>query len=205
MKAMIEALTDGLAQPDEYLPVLGEQVDGLALLIDDLFELACIDAGSLTLELRATGVGDIVHSCLRTVDAEARARNVRLRSTIDDATPKVTVAPDKVERVLLNLLTNALRHTPSDGSIAVIVGPTDETVQIAVEDTGDGLAAGNQIFDGFWKADGARARSDGGGGAGLGLAIARGLVEAHGGKIWAESRAGGGARVVFALPLTKSS
>jgi signal transduction histidine kinase len=200
MKAMIEALSDGLAQPEEYLPVLGEQVDGLALLIDDLFELTCIDAGSLSLELQATGVGEIVHSCLRTVEAEARIRNVRLRSTIDDATPRVTVAPDKVERVLLNLLTNALRHTPSDGSIAVIVGPTDETVQIAVEDTGDGLPAGDQIFDGFWKADAARSRSDGGG-AGLGLAIARGLVEAHGGKIWAESRLGGGARVVFALPL----
>ena len=105
-----------------------------------------------------------------------------------------------MERVLLNLLTNALRHTPSDGSIAVIVGPTEETVQIAVEDTGDGFPPSNQIFDSFWKADGARARSDGGG-AGLGLAIARGLVEAHGGKIWAESRTGGGARVVFALPL----
>ncbi len=82
----------------------------------------------------------------------------------------------------------------------MIVGPADESVQIAVEDTGDGLPAGNQIFDGFWKADSARARSDGGG-AGLGLAIARGLVEAHGGKIWAESRTGGGARVVFAFPL----
>jgi signal transduction histidine kinase len=116
----------------------------------------------------------------------------------------VIVAPDKVERVLLNLLTNALRHTPSDGSIAVIVAPTDDTVQVAVEDTGDGLPAGNQIFDGFWKADSARARSDGGG-AGLGLAIARGLVEAHDGKIWAESRVGGGARVVFALPLTAKS
>jgi signal transduction histidine kinase len=204
MKAMIEALTDDLAQPDEYLPVLGEQIDGLALLIDDLFELACIDAGSLRLELHATGVGDIVQSCLRTVDAEARARNIRLRSTIDDATPTVIVAPDKVERVLLNLLTNALRHTPSDGSIAVIVAPTDDTVQVAVEDTGDGLPAGNQIFNGFWKADSARARSDGGG-AGLGLAIARGLVEAHDGKIWAESRVGGGARVVFALPLTAKS
>ena len=67
-----------------------------------------------------------------------------------------------------------------------------------------GLPAGNQIFDGFWKADSARARSDGGG-AGLGLAIARGLVEAHGGKIWAESRTGGGARVVFELPMTSGS
>ncbi len=200
MKAMIEALNDGLAQPDEYLPVLGAQIDGLALLIDDLFELALIDAGSLSLELRTSGLGDIVDSCLKTVDAEARARNVRLRASIDDATPDVTIAPDKVERVLLNLLTNALRHTPSDGSIAVIVEPTGRGVQVAVEDTGDGLPADRELmFASFWKADTARARSDGGG-AGLGLAIARGLVEAHGGNIWAEPRVGGGARVVFALP-----
>jgi signal transduction histidine kinase len=199
MKAMIEALTDELAQPAEYLPILSEQVDGLALLIDDLFELATIDAGSLTLELRTTGLTEIVDSCLRTVGAEARVRNVRLESSIDDATPDVTIAPDKVERVLLNLLTNALRHTPSDGSIAVTVKPADASVEVAVEDTGDGLPAGEQIFDSFWKADSARSRSDGGG-AGLGLAIARGLVEAHGGRIWAESGAYGGARVVFALP-----
>jgi two-component system OmpR family sensor kinase/two-component system sensor histidine kinase BaeS len=200
LKAMIEALSDGLARPEEYLPALHEQIDGLALLIDDLFELAAIDAGALTLELRTTGLGEIVETCLRAVDAQARVRNVRLESRIDDATPKVTIAPDKVERVLLNLLTNALRHTPSDGSVAVIVEPADRNVRIAVEDTGDGLPLGRErLFDGFWKADGARSRSDGGG-AGLGLAIARGIVEAHGGTIWAESRADGGARVVFALP-----
>jgi signal transduction histidine kinase len=201
MKAMIEALSDGLAHPDEYLPVLGAQIDGLALLIDDLFELALIDAGALGLEFRTAGLGEIVDSCLKTVDAEARARNVRLRSSIADATPDVTIVPDKVERVLLNLLTNALRHTPSDGSIAVIVEPAGRAVQVAVEDTGDGLPADRELmFASFWKADSARARSDGGG-AGLGLAIARGLVEAHGGNIWAEPRLGGGARVVFALPV----
>ena len=163
MKAMVEALSDDLAQPHEYLPVLGAQVDGLAALIDDLFELACIDAGSLTLELQTAGLGEIVTSCLKTVDAEARARNVRLRASVDDATPDLTIAPDKVERVLLNLLTNALRHTPSDGSIAVIVGPAGPNVQVAVEDTGDGLPEGSdKMFTGFWKAD-ARARADGGG------------------------------------------
>jgi signal transduction histidine kinase len=195
-------LEDGLASPEEYLPAVREQVQGLSLLIDDLFELACIDAGALTLQLQSTRVGDIVEACLRAVDAQARVQGVRLESRVDDATPEISAAPDKVERVLLNLLTNALRHTPSDGSVAVIVEPADEGVHVAVEDTGTGLAPGGElrIFERFWKADDARSRSDGGG-AGLGLAIARGLVEAHGGTIWAEPRPGGGARIVFALPL----
>jgi signal transduction histidine kinase len=202
IQAMLEALEDGLASPDEYLPAVREQVQGLSLLIDDLFELACIDAGALTLHLRTTSLGDIVESCLRAVDAQARVRNVRLESRINNATPDIAAAPDKLERVLLNLLTNALRHTPSDGSVAVIVEPAESSVHVAVEDTGSGLGPGGQhrIFEHFWKADDARSRFDGGG-AGLGLAIARGLVEAHGGTIWAESRPGGGARVVFALPL----
>jgi signal transduction histidine kinase len=201
IQAMLEALEDGLATPDEYLPAVREQVQGLSLLIDDLFELAAIDAGALTLQLEATRVGDVVATCLRAVDAQARVQNVRLSSRIDDATPEITAAPDKVERVLLNLLTNALRHTPSDGSVAVIVEPADGGVQVTVEDTGSGIDADalHHIFDRFWKADDARVRS-GGGGAGLGLSISRGLVEAHGGTIWAEARPGGGARMVFALP-----
>jgi len=202
IQAMVEALEDGLASSEEYLPAVREQVLGLSLLIDDLFELACIDAGALTLQLESTRVGDIVETCLRAVQAQARLQGVHLESRIDDRTPLIRAAPEKVERVLLNLLTNALRHTPSDGSVAVIVEPADEGVHVTVEDTGSGLATGAEvkIFERFWKADGARSRSDGGG-AGLGLSIARGLVEAHGGTIWAEPRPGGGARIVFALPL----
>ena len=201
IQAMLEALEDGLASPEEYLPAVREQVQGLSLLIDDLFELACIDAGALTLHLESTRVGDIVETCLRAVDAQARVQGVRLESRVAEATPEISAAPDQVERVLLNLLTNALRHTPSDGSVAVIVEPAEQSVQVAVEDTGTGLAPGGElrIFERFWKADEARSRSEGGG-AGLGLAIARGLVEAHGGTIWAEPRPGGGARIVFALP-----
>jgi signal transduction histidine kinase len=206
IQAMLEAVEDGLATPAEYLPAVREQVRALSLLIDDLFELACIDAGALSLQLRRTKVDDIVDTCLRAVQAQARARKVRLEARIDTATPEIEAAPDKIERVLLNLLTNALRHTPSDGSVAIVVSPESNAVRIAVEDTGSGLDPGalQRIFDRFWKADEARSRTDGGS-AGLGLAIARGLVEAHGGTIWAEPRPGGGSRIVFALPATSGS
>jgi len=110
----------------------------------------------------------------------------------------VRCAPDKVERVLVNLLTNALRHTPSDGAIAVLVEPASDEVRVSVEDSGEGIApeALRRMFDRFWRADPARSP----GSSGLGLAIARGLVEAQGGRIWAENRPGGGARISFTLP-----
>jgi signal transduction histidine kinase len=197
MQAMLEALEDGLAQPEQYIPALREQVQVLSLLVDDFFELARIDAGALTLELREGPLAPLVASCLRGVEAEARARRVVLRSSVDE-TASARYAPDKVERVLLNLLTNALRHTPSDGSVAVLVEPASGEVRVTVEDTGEGLAPESQrrMFERFWRADKARSSR----GAGLGLAIARGLVEAHGGRIWAENREGGGARVSFTLP-----
>jgi signal transduction histidine kinase len=200
MQAMLEALEDGLATPERYLPALREQVRTLGGLVDDLFELARIDAGALTLELFDAKISGLVESCLRGVEAEASARQIHLDSHIADGCPAVRCAPDKVERVLFNLLTNALRHTPSDGSVAVLVEPLASEVQVIVEDTGGGIPAGaeQRVFDRFWRADPSRSRAKGG--SGLGLAIARGLVEAQGGRIWAENRDGGGARVTFTLP-----
>jgi len=201
IRAMLEAIEDGLAQPDEYLPALGEQASALGVLIDDLFELAQIDAGALTLELRETPLGELVTSCVRGLEADARARRVRLELALTEPLPGVRCVPQHVQRVLLNLLTNALRHTPSDGSVVVTARPVGEELEVVVEDTGDGLTeeAQARMFDRFWRAD--LARTSGGGGAGLGLAIARGLIEAQGGRIWAENRAGGGARVGFSLPI----
>ena len=197
MQAMLEALEDGLGDASEYVPALQEQVRVLIQLVDDLFELARIDAGALTLELRRLPVAPVVSSSLRGVQAEARQRHVALASDVDD---RVTArfAPDKVERVLLNLLANALRHTPSDGSVAVRVAELPGEVRVAVEDTGSGLDPETRarMFERFWRADRSRTSR----GAGLGLAIARGLVEAHGGRIWAEDREEGGARVCFTLP-----
>jgi len=200
MQAMLEALEDGLVEPERYLPALREQVRTLTGLVDDLFELARIDAGALTVELREARLPVLVESCLRGVEAEARARQIHLDAQVPIETPPVRCAPDKVERVLLNLLTNALRHTPSDGSVAVLVAPGAAEVRVSVEDTGEGIPpeALKRVFDRFFRIDEARSRARGG--AGLGLAIARGLVEAQGGRIWAENREGGGARISFTLP-----
>lgn len=199
MQAMLEALEDGLGDPERYIPSLREQVRTLGALVDDLFELARIDAGSLTLELREAELSGLVDSTLRLLEPEADARHVRLERWGDAA---VRCAPDKVERVLLNLVTNALRHTPTDGSVAVRVEPNGGEVTISVEDTGDGLGleAERRMFDRFWRGDVARTR--GRGGAGLGLAIARGLVEAHGGSISVASTVGGGTTFRVELPRT---
>jgi len=197
MQAMLEALEDGLGAPDEYVPVLREQVRTLSLLVDDLFELARIDAGALTLEMQRLPVAPVVSSSLRSIEAEARSKRVRLAADVDDDVT-ARFAPEKLERVLMNLLTNALRHTPSDGAVAVLVRPEPDAIRLAVEDTGAGIddAARERMFERFWRGDESRSSR----GAGLGLAIARGLVEAHGGTIWAENREGGGARVSFTLP-----
>lgn len=201
MQAMLEALEDGLAEPEHYLPAMREQVGVLSLLVDDLFELARIDAGALSLQLREARLDPVVESCVRGLEAEAAARQVRLDARILEPSPLVRCAPESVERVLYNLLSNALRHTPSDGSVAVRVEPRAAVVEVAVEDTGAGLPpdALERVFDRFWRADESRTRT-GGDGSGLGLAIARGLVEAQGGRIWAENRPEGGARIAFTLP-----
>jgi signal transduction histidine kinase len=197
LQAMLEAIEDGLISADDYLPTLRQQVRTLSALVDDLFELARIDAGVLTLELRHMAVAPLVDSALQLLRPEAEARGVALSADVDEEV-QARLAPDKFERVLFNLVTNALRHTPSDGTVAVRVEQRDSDLLLRVEDSGEGLSeeAPARMFERFWRAD--RARS--GSGAGLGLAIARGLVEAHGGRIWAENRPQGGACVSFTLP-----
>jgi signal transduction histidine kinase len=203
IQAMLEAAEDGLASIDEYLPVLRQQTRTLAMLIDDLFELARIDAGALTLELRAAQLPQLVARCVSGLEAEARARQIHLESQLDDALPDVRCAPEHVQRVLLNLVTNALRHTPSDGSILVKARRRARELEVSVEDTGVGLSSDAQqwMFERFWRGDASRTRASGG--AGLGLAIARGFVEAQGGRIWAENRPEGGARFAFTLPVAE--
>jgi signal transduction histidine kinase len=197
IQAMLEALEDGLATPERYLPALQEQVRTLSRLVDDLFELATIDAGALTLELRDAELASLVQETVRGLEAEATQRGVHVRTSVDNRA-RARCEPEKVQRVLFNLLANAVRHTPSDGSVAVRVVPRRAEVHVIVEDSGDGFSpeAKERMFERFWRGDQARSHS----GAGLGLAIARGLVEAQGGRIWAENDKAGGGRVSFTLP-----
>src|SRR5439155_20939537 len=171
INAMLEALEDGLVPLDRYLPPLRDRVRTLSQLVDDLFELARIDAGVLTVELTDARLDHVVAGCLRGFEAQARLAQVSLEARVGEALPAVRRAPDQVERVLLNLLTNALHHTPSDGAIAVMLDAGDHHVTISVEDTGSGLTpeAARRMFDRFWRSDPART-----GGTGLGLAIAAG-------------------------------
>ena len=197
IQAMLEALHDGLMEQEEALPLLEEQTAALSTMVDDLFELAQIDAGALGLELQEAPIAGAVRTSLRGMKAEAQLRGIRLDTEIDE-TVVARYAPFELQRVLQNILTNALRHTPSDGSVAVRVSADNGEVRVSVEDTGEGLGeeAHERMFERFWRGD--RARSERG--SGLGLAIARALVEAQGGRIWAEDRPGGGARVSFTLP-----
>jgi signal transduction histidine kinase len=197
MQAMIEALTDGIGEPEEYLPALHQQVRLLSTIVDDLFELARIDAGALTLQLQDTDLHELIASSLRGIEPEARARRIRLETEIDPNLGQVRGAPEKIERVLSNLLANALRHTPESGSITIAAKPQGEHTLVAVEDTGPGIRPedASRVFDRFWRAD--RSRSSAG--SGLGLAIAKGLIDAQGGTIWVERRPAGGARIAFTL------
>jgi signal transduction histidine kinase len=202
LQSTLEAVEDGIVDPTHYLPAMRQNVRTLRRLVEDLFELAQIDAGALTLELRDVQVRPVVEACVNGLQSKARARHVRLEANLDPALPEVRIAPEKVERILLNVLANALQFTPDEGSVSVTARSSNGEMVISVEDSGEGISAEDErrMFERFWRGD--PARSPGDDGAGLGLAIAKGLVEAHGGRIWAESRTEGGTRVAFTLPVS---
>jgi signal transduction histidine kinase len=202
LKAMLEAVEDGVAQPAEYLPRIHAQVLTLESLVGDLFELACIDAGAAELETLETDLSELVRSCVDEARPAAALDGVALEARTNGSL-RVFCEPQKTARVLRNLLANALRHTPRGGSIVVSLGSYDGVARVCVEDTGEGVPPGGneRMFERFWRGD--NARTAGRAGAGLGLTIARGLVEAQGGEVWAASRSGGGLEVGFTLPRAK--
>ena len=200
LQAMLEAIEDRVVAPEHYLSALQGQVRLLGALVDDLFELASIEGGA-TLELVAVDIDTLVGDFVARFEVETRARGILLMCVARGERARALCAPEKVERVLTNLVTNALRYTPSGGRITVSVIEAAGAVIISVEDTGAGIPAeaAEQIFEPFFRADSARTPSNGR--AGLGLAIARGLIEAQGGRIWAEPPSVGGTRICFVLPV----
>ncbi len=200
LQAMLEAIDDGIVEPRHYQGALQSQVRLLSALVDDLFELACIDSGAVSLDFDVVDVELLVASCVHRFDAEARTRGIALSVAQRGGTTISRCVPDKIERVLTNLITNSVRYTPAGGRITVSIAGGAGAVFVSIEDTGIGIApdVAERVFEPFWRADQARGSSSGG--AGLGLAIARGLIEAQGGRIWAEPPAAGGTRITFVLP-----
>ena len=208
VRALLEAVTDGVAADpgvrERYLHSAQNEVTHLGRLVDDLFELAQIDAGALRLTLERASLHDLISDTLASFQPEARKRGVRLLGEFADGIDPVLMNPPKLQRVLHNLVSNALRHTPSDGTIFLRAEPHgEEAVRVEVADTGEGIAPAvlPRVFERSFRGEESRTRpeDDTTPGAGLGLAIARGLIEAHGGSIHVESLAGTGSRFCFTL------
>ncbi|MCA9958324.1 MAG: HAMP domain-containing protein, partial [Anaerolineales bacterium] len=207
IRAMIEALHDGVVSDPEttqrYYRTIRNDVVALNSLIDDLFELAQLDTGGLVLEKSLHDLGDLVSDALESFRALAEQRGITLDGDIGADMTLVSLNAAKISRVLANLLSNALRYTPAQGRVHVAVMRAGNHVQVLVQDNGPGFNTTDlpRVFEQFYRGEQARSRATGG--AGLGLAIARGIVEAHNGRIWAANGAAGGAIVGFELPLAK--
>jgi signal transduction histidine kinase len=205
MRAIVEAIDDGVVADPEtvarYCRTLREEVDRLTALVDDLFELSRAQAGVLRLQYERVSLGDLVSDAIAGSAPIAAAKGVKLEGRVVGPPPELMASAPEVLRVLRNLLENAIRHTPSDGSVVVEAGVDDlepERVYVEVRDTGGGVPDADlpHIFDVAFRAD--RARSPGAG-SGLGLAIAKGFVEAHRGDLTVVN-ANGGARFTLRLP-----
>jgi two-component system, OmpR family, sensor histidine kinase BaeS len=201
--ASLEAIEDGVTSltPDTTA-VLRAQGSRLIRLADDLAAVTRVESRDLTLLPRPTEPGDLLTVAARSVDARFAAAGVRLVVDHPDELPLVLVDRDRMGQVLGNLLDNALRHTPDGGSVRIAAEHGDHgRVELTVTDSGAGIEADHlpYVFDRFYRVDTARDREHGG--SGIGLAIAKALVEAHGGTIRAESAgAGRGATFVISLP-----
>jgi signal transduction histidine kinase len=205
VRAMVEALEDGVvddpATVARYHRTMRNEVDRLAGLVDDLFELSRIESGTLDLHLERASLTDLVSDALAGAGPVADAKGVRLGGALDGPAPELVVAVPDVLRVLRNLLDNAIRHTPSAGRVWLEAGVHDGHAVVSVVDSCGGIPAGelDRVFDLAFRGDAARS-SEHHGGAGLGLAIARGIVEAHRGDI-AVANDNGGCRFTIRLPL----
>jgi signal transduction histidine kinase len=204
IRAMVEAMNDGVVTDAEttqrYVRTVLGEVQRLSGLIDDLFELSRLDAGVLALHIEPGSLHDLVSDTLEALQVQAAERGLSLRGEVDDSLPPVLMDTARVQRVLFNLVQNAIRHTPPDGTILLEAQEEPDVVRVDVVDSGEGVAPDDlpHIFERFYRGEKSRVRGQGG--TGLGLAIARGLVEAHGGRIWAQSAPGRGARFSFVLP-----
>ena len=204
LNGYLEAITDGVIKPDaETIHSLSEEGATLSRLINDLQELSLADAGELKLTYQLDDIPKLIKEAVAAVRTRANAKKIELTTDLAAGLPRVNIDSQRIKQVLNNLLANAVAHTERKGSITVTTQLKADEIITTVADTGEGISAEDlpNIFERFYRVDKSRARSTGG--SGLGLTIAKRLVEAHGGRIWAESEPGQGSTFSFTLPLAR--
>ena len=209
LRAMLDAIADGVVDdPTDYIRRSQRVITQMSNLVDDLVELATLDSGAAPMERSPASIEEVIEIAMEGAVLKAETKGIALTGPEHSDLPLIPMAANKIGRVLQNLLDNALDHTASGGEVAISALERNGTVEVAVQDDGEGIRSENlpHIFERFYREQTSRPRADNeSGGVGLGLAIAKELVEAHGGRIWAESGSDGGTRITFALPKEPSA
>ena len=207
IRVMIEAMLDGVVEDDEtvqrYLDNSRAEVEHLSHLIDDLFELAQLDVGHLKLNLQQASIRDLISDTLGSMAAKADQHSITLNGKVSDDVDMILMAPDKIQRVLTNLVDNAIKYADSGDSVTLRAWRSGDDARIDIHNSGSFIPQDvlPRLFESFYRGEGSRVRDDDGArGTGLGLAIARGFIEAHDGRIWATSVESDGTTFSFTLP-----
>jgi len=204
LKALTETLQDGaLDDPPaarRFIDQIQTETDALTQMVMELLELSRIESGRLSLDLEPVAACDLLNSASKRMQMQAERAGLTLRVECAEDLPKVKIDSQRLEQVLVNLIHNAVKFTRAGGEVILGAEASIGEVRFAVRDTGIGIPAEDvpRIFERFYRVDKSRTGS----GTGLGLSIAKHIVEAHGGKIWAESVEGRGSTFFFSTPIT---
>jgi signal transduction histidine kinase len=205
LRAHLENLLDGVERPDpETLQIMLQQSERLSRLVEQLLDLSRLESGDVPMDPQPMALAPLVAQVMSEVEVAAAGRSADVRNLVPRDLEQVMADPERIHQVLYNLLDNAVRFTPPDGSVQVTAAVAGDRCEVTVADTGPGIPAEHLpfVFERFYRADAARARgSAGSGGTGIGLAIVRSVVQAHGGTVRAESEPGRGSAFTFDLPL----
>ena len=200
----LESIEDGISQPDsENIGMLRDQVVYIGKLVNDLRLLALADAGELTIEMDSLNLSSLIDAITHRVESSFNEKKLSLSVDIPEKDLLVNGDEQRLSQVLLNLLENARQHTPQGGEVSIRSIRLGDEVQTAIKDNGEGIPEADlpHVFDRLYRSSVSRSRNNGG--TGLGLSIARSLIEAHGGRIWIQSKESEGTTITFTLPLAK--
>jgi signal transduction histidine kinase len=207
VRAMVEALDDRVVDDpsdvERYYGIIRREIERLSRMIDDLFELARIDAGVLQLDLHAVSLQEVAAEVVDAMQPQGQRRGVTVELVVDGSPPDLELDGARIERAVANLVRNAIEHSPHGGRVEVRVASDRSSVALDVLDAGEGIGDADMahIWERFYRAEKSRNRpAESADGAGLGLAIVRGIVEAHGGSVHASSSPGSGARFTLQFP-----